>query len=579
MGKKILTLNIGTSAVVLAEYEASGARLTLQKYGMAPLEAPLDAANAATVLPPALLQIVRERGIRPGKVAVSVAGQMVFPRLAAIPAAGGSERFEQLVRYEIESNVPFPIDEMVCDRQILGDTPQGDKSVLVVAAKTEQIEALTSAIASVGFVPEIVDVAPLALANLLEAAAPEGGCAVILDLGSKTTSLVIAEGEKFYNRSIPVAGATLTKDLAQKLGCSFDEAEGVKRESAYVSMGGVTEDEDPVRESIAKVCRTVMTRLHAEISRSINFYRSQQGGSTPAKIYLTGGTSLLPQLPEFFQDSLGVEVEYLDPFAVVRAGAAIDAEAAAADGVLLAPTAGVALHAAGMARIAVNLMPESLVRERAESRRIPFVAVAAAGLVAALGCAYFAAGDKTAGWEDRVAAVRAEADRLEGVKQRVTAARKRCDEAAAAAGSLARRIAARGDLVGRLEIARGAIEPDWGKGLLWISSWQDTVREEEVAAPSRPGGVRRAPEKRTVRKTRMTVRGWGDDIKRFEAAFAQNGDDDTKANWVNILQNRLIASGAFEDGAVTVPQTPKYGKDGCLRECVIEMQFKEPQCK
>ena len=57
---------------------------------------------------------------------------MVFPRFAAIPAAGGPEKFEQMIRYEIEQNVPFPMDEMVCDRQVLGDTDSGDKSVMIV---------------------------------------------------------------------------------------------------------------------------------------------------------------------------------------------------------------------------------------------------------------------------------------------------------------------------------------------------------------------------------------------------------------------------------------------------------------
>ena len=115
MAKRFLTLNIGATTVSLAEYEA-GAKgaLTLVNYGTAKLGAPLDSGNAGTILSPALLEIVREKGIRPGKVAMSVSGQMVFPKFAAIPMAGGEEKFEQMVRYEIEQNIPFPIDEMVC---------------------------------------------------------------------------------------------------------------------------------------------------------------------------------------------------------------------------------------------------------------------------------------------------------------------------------------------------------------------------------------------------------------------------------------------------------------------------------
>ena len=144
MAKRFQTLNIGAATVELAEYEA-GAKgaLTLVNYGTAQLAAPVDPESASMVLAPAIGEILSTSGMRPGKVALSVSGQMAFQRFAAIPAAGGEERFEQMVRYEIEQNVPFPVDEMICDRQVLGDTEAGDKSVMIVAAKTDQIEAET----------------------------------------------------------------------------------------------------------------------------------------------------------------------------------------------------------------------------------------------------------------------------------------------------------------------------------------------------------------------------------------------------------------------------------------------------
>ncbi|MBR4938796.1 MAG: type IV pilus assembly protein PilM, partial [Kiritimatiellae bacterium] len=387
MAKKFLTLNIGATTVELAEYE-SGAKgsLTLVNYGTAKLGAPLDSGNAGTILAPALLEIVREKGIRPGKVAMSISGQMVFPKFAAIPMAGGEEKFEQMVRYEVEQNIPFPIDEMVCDRQILGDTENGDKSVMIVASKVDQVEALTSAVASAGFSPELVDVAPIAVTNALRfnRAAEAGGCSVILDIGAKTTSLVIVEGDKLYNRSIPVAGNTVTKEISQAFGCSLEEAEALKLEKGYVSLGGVSEDEDEIADRVSKVCRAVLTRLNAEISRSINFYRSQQGGSAPSKLYLTGGSALLPQIDQFFVDSLRIEVEFFNPFESVSVSSGLNAEAFDSDCALLSATVGLALHMTGAARFAINLLPPSIVAERAERAKIPVVAAAGVMLVAAL---------------------------------------------------------------------------------------------------------------------------------------------------------------------------------------------------
>ena len=340
MAKKFQTLNIGAANIELAEYEA-GAKgaLTLVNYGAAALAAPVDGENAPTVLGPALGEILRASGMRPGKVALSIAGQMAFQHFAAIPSAGGEERFEQMVRYEIEQKVPFPIDEMICDRQVLGETPSGDKSVMIEAAKSDQVEALTGAVQAAGFSPELVDVAPIALTNaVLHATGDDGSCAVILDIGAKTTSLVIVEGDAVYNRSIPVAGNAITKEIAAALGCSAEDAERLKLERGYVSAGGVTEDEDETADRVSKVCRAVLTRLVAEISRSINFYRSQQGGSAPTALYLTGGTALLPQIDEFFAEALGLEVAFFNPFEAIAVGPKVDAAALEADWARLSST-------------------------------------------------------------------------------------------------------------------------------------------------------------------------------------------------------------------------------------------------
>ena len=205
-------------------------------------------------------------------------------KFAAVPRAGGNEKFEQMVRYEIEQGIPFPIDEMICDRQVLGETENGDTSVMIVAAKTDQVEALTRAVSAVGFSPVLVDSAPGSLTNALAYVHPETmeSCTVTLWLASKATSLIITEGEKVYTRLIPIGGATLTKEIAMACGCTPEEAEALKAEKGYVALGGVTEDEDEVADRVSKACRAVMTRLTAEINRSVNFYRSNTGVRRPS---------------------------------------------------------------------------------------------------------------------------------------------------------------------------------------------------------------------------------------------------------------------------------------------------------
>ena len=552
MSKKFLTLNIGASAIALAEYEASGSAVTLLKYGTAALAAPLDAGNAQTILVPALMEVVREKGIRPGKVAIAVSGQTVFPRIATIAFAGSDEaKFEQMVRFEIEQNIPFPIDEMVCDRQVLGDTEAGDKSVLIVAAKTEQIESVTDAVQAAGFTPTLVDGAPVAVLNALKAAHPEeDGCTVLLDMGAKTTSLIIAEGEKLYIRTIPIAGNTLTKEIAQTLGCTLDEAEGVKRESAYVSMGGVTEDEDETLDRISKVCRAVMTRVHAEVSRSINFFRSQQGGGMPTKLYLTGGTALLPQLDAFFQDSLQIEVAYLNPFDVIRTAPGLDEAALGTDAVLMSATAGLALHEAGAAALNINLLPQSILDARAEVARIPFVAAGAVAAVLGAVCLWMGATSARDAAADELAEVEGRTQGLKTFETKIKAAQAAEAAAKAEAEGFLPVLEGRSAAAVRFNAVRMALGQElwiqsWQNGKITIRGWKDRIAAFVEGAPPRPDGKRlTAPE---------IV------ADRLKGARL---DEKVRAKW------------PVDPDSVKVTDLTSFGKEGCVEQFVVELKFK-----
>ncbi len=574
MGKKLLTLNIGASSVTLAEYDAGSSRPTLLKYGKATLAAPLDSGNVSTILSPALHEIMRSSGIKPGKVAISVSGQMAFLRNAAIPMAGGQDRFETLVKYEIEQNIPFPIDEMVCSSQILGDTPNGDKSVMIVATKVDQIENLVGAVKSVGFSPEIVDVAPISLINLLKASPTyEGGCAVILDIGAKTTSLSIVEDEKVYNRAIPVGGNTITKEIAQVLGSSIEEAEAYKCENAYVSMGGVTEDEDPTLDAVAKVCRSVLTRLHAEITRSINFYRSQQGGSTPAKLYLAGGTALLPQLAEFFQDSLQLEVAFLNPFDTVAVSSSIDSTSLEYDSVFLAANTGLALHYAGKAEIAINLLPPSIIAAIKEAKRVPFVITAAVLVVIASVMMYVVQSKDLEALTEKDASIMAELTNLQECERYNKKAEDAFTAEKTAATELAKRIYKHDAYQRKIETVRSVMGSD-----MWIAKWEEKVIKEKVEEPKANQRQRRNRSRNQIEETRdklvtsVVLRGWRD---RTEALVKAEG----AGTIANLLTERLEKTGSFVAGGVEIVGTPTKGLEGSLQEVELNLSFKEPEWK
>ena len=545
MAKRILTLDIGASSVVLAEYSAgAGGYLTLVAYGRAALPAPVDAANAEALLVPAIEGIASANGIRPGKVAVSVSSQTVFSRMAEIPARPGSDRFDQLVRYEIEQNVPFPVDEIVCDSQVLGETESGDSSVIVVAARIEQMEAIVSAVQKAGFEPEAVDVDSFAVANAVEAftEAPEDECRIVLDVGAKTTSLVIREGSRLYNRSITVAGNMLTKEIAQALGCPFDEAEEIKTAKGYVSSGGVSEDDDPVRDTVSKVCRTVMTKLNAEISRSINFYRGQQGGGAPRRMYLSGGTSLLPGMAEFFASSLGVETVRINPFDAIAAGPAVDETKLSADVAFLVPTTGLALRGMKMADISVNLLPQSVVDARVESRRVWFVAAGCAAFVAAFVCALLGMQHDKDVVEERSLAAEERLRALQTMAGKIRARETEFSAAMTNAVELKSLMLRRSLAVARLNAVRQAIGDD-----LWIERWDGD---------------------------RVTIRGWRDRVVSFTEYVASKKENGKVQPASEIVAERLKANPAVDAESVKVVEAKYIGKGDSIEQFVVEIKFK-----
>jgi len=382
---RILTLNVGAGKITLAEFQVkSGRQPELLRYGMG-LAGTSPEGDAAPELADAIKTIMKAKGIRPAPLMVALSGQVVFPRFVRLPAVG-ADKLLQMVEYEVEQNVPFPMDEIVWNHQYIGDDSTGEQSAMIVAAKIENVREVTDHLTRLGIEPEIVDVAPMALYNCLRYNYSElAGCSILLDIGARSTNLIFIEDDKIYSRCIPVAGNAITQDISKGFGISFNEADALKREMGYVSLGGVYAAENQQQERISKIIRNVVTRLHAEINRSINFYRSQQGGSAPVRLFLTGGSAAIPQLDNFFRQKLNVEVDYLNPFLNVGISRKLNSEQVGLDAFMLAESVGLALRRSLACPIEINLLPPEIIKHKSFRKRVPFFILAAAGLLMSLG--------------------------------------------------------------------------------------------------------------------------------------------------------------------------------------------------
>jgi Ethanolamine utilization protein EutJ (predicted chaperonin) len=277
------------------------------------------------------------------------------------------------------------MDEIVWDYQVVGGTDGVELDAVLLAVKQDNVRAMTDAITAIGLEPTVIDAAPTALYNAAKyCGAGQDGCTMVLDIGFRSTGLVFVEGDKVFTRNIPVAGLHISQEIQKNANCTFQEAESFKLRSGFVALGGtyaVTDDERADR--LSKVIRTIVTRLHAEVMRSINFYRSQQGGSAPNRLLLTGMSSLLPYMDQFFADKLQIEVSYFNPFETVQVAptAGLDLESANQI-VQFGNVVGLALRHSDAAVLQMNLLPPAIVARKAFRRRVPFFALSAVAMLA-----------------------------------------------------------------------------------------------------------------------------------------------------------------------------------------------------
>ena len=556
---RIVTLNIGASRAMLAEYAVQGKQgLTLTAYGSADLVG-LDwdaEGSAEAVLVPALREAAKSAGIKPGPLALALNGQMVFPRFTKFPTVP-ADKLEELVQYEVEQEVPFPVDEIVCDHQFLGQTAEGDTAAMIVAAKLDQVTKVTDVVVAAGFAPVVVDVGPMAVLNALERSYPSiPGGTVVLDIGAKTTSLILVENEKIYLRSIPVAGNAITKEIAQAFGCSMEEAESLKLERGYVALGGVTEDADEISDRVSKIVRTVLTRLHAEILRSINFYRSQQGGAAPSRMFITGGSAVLPQIDEFFRETLKIEVDFLNPFGGIDFGPKIDQTALETDAFTLAESAGLALRAIDAATLSINLMPPALVAQARAVKRIPFLAAGAVAVLAAIALVIVGENRLKDVAVAETEAVQLKNNSLRQFETKLKAEQKKAQAELEKCDAFQKLMASRFSVTRELATVRRSLLPG-----MWITAWEYIPPKPDDDDP--------------IAVTRVTVRGWRDSLSEFEKEHRRQNAGKT------MTAEEIVAS-SLKTKPTVVPETVKIvsQKDvnmkGVLSEFVIELSFAAP---
>ena len=330
-------------------------------------------------------ELAQQLKITKGKIRYSIPGQSIFTRFVKLPPLDEDD-LDQLVAYEAQQHVPFPIDEVAWDWALID--PDGiEKEVVIVAIKSDALTEVNDAVIDANLGTTGVDAAPMALFNAFRYNYPEESDPVLLvDVGAKATTLVYVEGRRFFSRSLNIGGATITSGISKEYGISFAEAESQKVTNGMISLGGNhVAGLDEATAALATVVRNSATRLPSEISRTNNFYRSQHGGSAPTKIYLAGGGANLPYLQEFLQEKIKLPVEVFNPLNRVSVGKGIDVEQLGHEAHLFGELVGLGLRGAGSAGIEIDLVPAAVQAKRDAAKRRPILISAACLFLLGLG--------------------------------------------------------------------------------------------------------------------------------------------------------------------------------------------------
>ena len=341
----LLGLDISSSAVKLVELTANGKEgYRVERYTVEVL--PKDAVSDGNIanmdgVVDAVKRAWKRLGTSTRHVAMALPGSAVITKKILVPAGLRDDQLEIQVESEANQYIPFAIDEVNLDFQVLGPAPSvpDELEVLIAASKKERVEDRVAVADAAGLKAVVIDVEPfaaLAAFGLIERQLPDGGrnqTVALVDAGSNIMGLtVLRNGQQVYAREQAFGGGQLTQDIARHYGMTYEEAEAAKR------AGNLPEGYD--NELLAPF----MESLALEVSRALQFFFTSTQYSSVDHIVLAGGCAVIPGIDEVVATRTQVSTLVANPFASMVLSDRVRAKSLLADASALMVACGLALR-------------------------------------------------------------------------------------------------------------------------------------------------------------------------------------------------------------------------------------------
>ncbi len=311
--KDLLGLDIGSSAIKLVQLKEKGKGYQLEKFGIKLLMPELIVDGTimdAGMVVSAIKELISEQKLKTKDTAISVSGHSVIVKRINLPEMT-EEELEESIKWEAEQYIPFDINDVNIDFQILGSSTgsegQTQMNVLLVAVKKDKLNDYTALVTEAGLNPVIVDVDAFALENMYGINYEvDGEITALVNIGASVMNInILRNGTLAFTRDISIGGNKYTEILQKEMGLSYEEAERLKK-------GEVVEGvpQDPAANHI----NLISNELASEIARSFDFFKTTSAHENIDKIILSGGSSIIRGLDTFVSEKLGLRVEMANPF-------------------------------------------------------------------------------------------------------------------------------------------------------------------------------------------------------------------------------------------------------------------------
>lgn len=340
----LVGLDISSTAVKLLELSHSGDRYRVESYAVEPLpENAVSERNISDIqaVGAAVQKAVKRSGTRAKNAAVAVAGSAVITKVITMPASLSEDDMEVQIQLEADQYIPFPLQEVYLDFQILGSSEKNPDSVdvLLAASRSENVDGRVAALEVAGLTPKVVDIEAYCMETAFSlvddqiSGGAEGKTIAVVDVGATMTTLNVLHDQRIiYTREQVFGGRQLTEEIQRRYGLSFQEAGRAKREGGLPD-NFIPEVLVPFKEAMAQ-----------QVSRSLQFFFSSSQYDRVDQIVLSGGSSSIAEVNELIQSKIGTPTIVANPFTRMALASRVSPQALSNDAPSMMIACGLAMR-------------------------------------------------------------------------------------------------------------------------------------------------------------------------------------------------------------------------------------------